>query len=75
MVATKDKDGRLPSHIASFYCSGNNNKCDEVIKTFLTIDEDKSFLTKDKYNQEPIDYISKAGDLATILFLCDEYGP
>ena len=72
MVATKDKDGRLPSHIASFYCSGNNNKCDEVIKTFLTIDEDKSFLTKDKYNQEPIDYISKAGDLATILFLIEK---
>ena len=38
-----DRDGRLPLHIAAYFCSASNTTCDEVVQSILGVSDEVAF--------------------------------
>ena len=61
-----DRDGRIPLHVAAYFCSANNTKCDEVVQSILGVSDEVTLFQKDKHGKDPAGIICQTGDLATV---------
>ena len=66
-----DRDGRLPLHIAAYFCSASNTTCDEVVQSILGVSDEITLFQKDKHDKDPAGIICQTGDLATVVHLLE----